>query len=154
MAPTSASSDSAPTGVRLAVAVKRLRTRLREVASAQSLGLPVPQLAILQRLRSDGPSTAAELAEFEHVSQQAIAQSLAALKRARLVRSTPDREDSRKNRITISAAGQRLFEKALTSRNAWLVQAIDSTIGAGEHAALEKAIELLERLADADVPTR
>jgi DNA-binding MarR family transcriptional regulator len=149
-----APADAAPPAIRLTMAIKRIRTRLREVASAGATGLPISQLAILQRLRTDGPATAASLAGAEHVSQQAIAQNLAALKRAGLVRATPDPEDSRKNRITISAAGTRLFEKALTSRNAWMVKAIEATIRPGEHAALEKTIELLERLADADVPAR
>jgi hypothetical protein len=38
----------------------------------------------------------------------------------------------------------------LLKKNAWLVRAIDSTIDVRERAALIKAIELLERLADAD----
>jgi len=151
---TKAPVDLAPAAVRLAVAIKRLRARWREAAWAGSTELPISQLAILQRLRTDGPATAAALAAAEHVSQQAIAQNLGALKRARLVRSTRDPDDSRKNRITISAAGTRLFEKALTSRTAWLVKAIESTISPSEHAALERSIELLERLADADVPVR
>ena len=45
----------------------------------------------------------------------------------------------------------RLLESLRSSREAWLVRAIDATVGADERAALDKAIELLERLADADL---
>jgi hypothetical protein len=47
-------------------------------------------------------------------------------------------------------AGHRLRESIIASRNAWLVRAIDSTLDVTERTALVKAIELLERLADAD----
>ena len=144
--------DRSSAGVRLAVAVKRLRTRLQEVAGTGSTGLPISQVAVLQRLRTNGPATAASLAAAEHVSQQAIAQTLAALKRAKLVLAKPDPADDRKSVISVSAAGERLFEKVIDSRSAWLMQAIESTISAAERPALEKTIELLERLADADVP--
>jgi DNA-binding MarR family transcriptional regulator len=137
-----------PVAVRLAVAIKRLRARLREAASASSTGLPISQLAIIQRLRADGPATAAALATAEHVSQQAIAQNLAALKRAGLVRAARDPTDKRKSLISVTDAGHSLFEAAIASRNAWLAQAIAATIQANERPALDKAIELLERLAD------
>jgi DNA-binding MarR family transcriptional regulator len=138
-----------PPAVRLAVAIKRLRARLQEAASASTMGLPIAQLAILKRLRDGGPTTAASLASAEHVTQQAIAQQLVALKHASLIRATADPADKRKSVIRITAAGQRLFESAIASRNAWLARAIDATIAASERPALDKAIALLERLAAA-----
>ena len=142
--------EQEPVAVRLAVAIKRLRTRLREVAGARSMGLSISQMAILQRLRNEGPATAAVLAGAEHVSEQAIAQNLSALKQAGLVQTTPDPADGRKRLVSVTAAGHHLFETILASRNAWLVQAIDTTIRPEERPALEQAIELLERLAHAD----
>jgi len=133
--------------VRLAVAIKRLRARLREAAWGSGVELPIAQLAIIKRLRDGGPTTAAVLAAAEHVSHQAIAQNLAALKRAGLVRTAPDPSDGRKSLIHITAAGSRLFESAVASRDAWLAHAIEQTIPAGERPALERAILLLERLA-------
>jgi DNA-binding MarR family transcriptional regulator len=138
--------------VRLAVAIKRLHGRLREAAWASGVELPIAQLALLKRLRDSGPSTAVALSAAEHVSHQAIGQGLAALKRAELVRSTPDPSDGRKSLVRITARGTRLFESALASRDAWLAHAIARTIAAGERAELGRAIVLLERLADADHP--
>jgi DNA-binding MarR family transcriptional regulator len=107
-------------------------------------------VAVIKRLRNDGPSTASVLAAAEHVSHQAITQTLAALKRAGLVRSAADPADGRKSVISVTPAGNRLFESARASRDAWLAQAIGHVISPRERAALEKSIELLERLADAE----
>jgi DNA-binding MarR family transcriptional regulator len=138
--------------VRLAVAIKRVHGRLREAAwaGAGEAELPVAQVAVIKRLRNDGPSTASVLAAAEHVSHQAITQTLAALKRAGLVRSAADPADGRKSVISVTPAGNRLFESARASRDAWLAQAIGHVISPRERTALEKSIELLERLADAE----
>jgi len=136
--------------VRLAVAIKRLRGRLREAAWAGEVELPIAQVAVLKRLLNDGPSTASTLAAAEHVTHQAITQTLAALKRAGLVRSAADPSDGRKSVISVTPAGNRLFESALASRDAWLARAIGHVVSPRERAALEKSIELLERLADAE----
>jgi len=87
------------------------------------------------------------LAAAEHVSHQAIAQNLVALKRAGLVRMAPDPSDGRKSLVRITALGGRLFASAVASRDAWLAHAIEETVPAGERSALERAILLLERLA-------
>jgi len=147
---TKAPVDLAPAAVRLAVAIKRLRARWREAAWAGSTELPISQLAILQRLRTDGPATAAALAAAEHVSQQAIAQQVAALRDAQLVTTRRDPDDGRKALVSITKRGLKLFDAAAESRNAWLMRAIASQVPAKERAALAKAIELLERLAAAD----
>jgi len=135
--------------VRLAVAFKRLYARLREAALASGMELPITQLAIIKHLLDHGPTTAARLSASEHVTHQAIAQNLAALKQAGLVRTAPDPSDGRKTLVHVTAAGGRLFESAIAARNAWLTHAIEQTVPAGERAALEHAILLLERLAAA-----
>jgi DNA-binding MarR family transcriptional regulator len=141
-----------PLAVRLALAIKRLRARFREAAWAGGVELPIAHVALLKRLRDAGPTTASELAAAEHVTHQAITQTLAALKLSGLVRSKADPNDGRKSVISVTAGGNRLFESAIASRDAWLARAIESVVGARERAALEKAIELLERLADAARP--
>jgi DNA-binding MarR family transcriptional regulator len=137
-----------PLAVRLAVAIKRLRARFREAVWA-GVALPIAHVAVIKRLRDDGPTTASELAAAEHVTHQAITQTLAALKRTRLVRSEADPTDGRKSVISVTPAGNRLFESAIASRDAWLARAIESVVSPRDRAALEKSIEFLERLADA-----
>lgn len=139
--------DPDTTAVRLAVAIKQLRTRVREAARGPAAGLSVSQLAIVKRLRDGGPATAASLAQAEHVSQQAIAQQVASLKRAGMVLTAPDPDDRRKTLIRLSAKAHKAFEAVLAARDAWLAQAIDATVSPRERRALDKAVELLERLA-------
>ena len=141
-----------PLAVRLAVAIKRLRGRFREAAWAGGVALPIAQVAVIKRLRNEGPATASALAAAEHVTHQAMAQTLGALKRAGLVRSAADPSDGRKSLISVTAAGHRLFESAVASRDAWLARAIESVVSPRERAALSKSVELLERLADAGAP--
>ena len=151
MAPKPARAPDADSlAVRLAVAVKRLRGSLREAAWANGGELPIAQLAVIKRLRSDGPTTASALAVAEHVTHQAITQTLAGLKRAGLVRSAADPSDGRKSVLSVTPAGNRLFESAIASRDAWLARAIERVVPPRERASLEKSIELLERLAGAD----
>ncbi len=138
------------TSLQLAVAVKRLKTRLREVAGPESMALPIGLLSLLERLLTAGPATAAQLALVEHVSQQAIAQSVERLKVAGLVQTDPDPDDRRKNLISVTAVGHDLVAQARADRTAWLDRAIEAVIPPEDRPALDKAIELLERLADAD----
>ena len=139
-----------PLAVRLALAVKRLRGRLSEAAWAREVALPIAQLAVIRRLRNGGATTASALAAAEHVTHQAITQTLGTLKRAGLVRSEADPSDGRKSLVSVTASGNRLFESAIASRDAWLARAIDSVVPPRERPALEKSVELLERLAGAE----
>jgi DNA-binding MarR family transcriptional regulator len=138
-----------PPALRLAMAIARVRARLREIDRSGSMGLTLSQLGIVNRLRRDGPATAASLATAEHVSQQAIAQILTTLKRAGLVEATPDPADGRKCLLEVTDAGHALIGSILASRNAWLVRAVEQTVGPDERDALDRVIDLLERLADA-----
>lgn len=133
--------------VRLAVVIKRLRTSLQDAALAGAMGLSLSELLILRRLRVDGPATAASLAAAEHVSHQAITQNLSELKSAGLVDVTPDPNDGRKKLISVTTDGNNLFEAVSASRNAWLTHVIEAAISESELPDLDKAIELLERLA-------
>jgi DNA-binding MarR family transcriptional regulator len=143
--------DTAKAAVRLAVAVKRLRSRMREESGATSAGLSVAQLSIFSRLMNEGPATAASLAAAEHVSQQAIAQNLAGLKADGLVSVTPDPADGRKSLLSVTAAGRRLYQSIMASRDDWLIRAIESVVGPGGRAVLDQAINVLEQLAEVDL---
>jgi DNA-binding MarR family transcriptional regulator len=137
--------------VRLAMAVSRLRSRIRIEAGMRSTGIPISQLAVLGRIIDEGPVTAAALAAGEHVTQQAIAQSLATLKERGLVEKQADPSDGRKNLVTATAAGRKLRETLAVSREEWLTQAIDAAVKPGQRPLLREAIELLERIADVEL---
>ena len=66
----------------------------------------------------------------------------------------PDPADGRKNLLEVTAAGRTLYETIISSRDDWLIEAIESVVGPGEQASLERAITLLERLGQVDLRTR
>lgn len=142
--------DTTRAALDLAVAIARVRSRLREEAGLKRAGLSVTQLSILTRVVEDGPITAAALAGAEHVSQQAIAQAVAALKAQGLVATRRDPSDGRKTLIEASPEGARLGEALDDSRVRWLAHAIDATVAPEERETLDSAIALLERLSRTD----
>ena len=144
----SRSQSEASDAVRLAMAVSRLRSRIRIEAGIRSTGIPISQLAVLGRIIGEGPTTAAALAAGEHVTQQAIAQSLATLKERRLVEKQADPSDGRKSLVTATTAGRELMDGITASRDEWLTQAIDAAVRPEERPLLTEAIGLLERIAD------
>lgn len=154
MAPTASSASREEMAVRLALVIKRIRARLQETRPDQAKSLPISQLAILKRLRDDGATTATTLAAAEHVTQQAIAQQVAALRDAGLVQTAADPTDRRRLLVSITRSGRKLFDAAVESRNAWLARAIGSEVSSKELPALAKAIDFLERLAASDVEAR
>jgi DNA-binding MarR family transcriptional regulator len=142
------SQNDASDAVRLAMAVSRLRSRIRIEAGIRSTGIPISQLAVLGRIIDEGPTTAAALAAGEHVTQQAIAQSLATLKERGLVEKQADPSDGRKSLVSATGAGRKLRDSITVSRDEWITQAIDAAVKPEERQLLREAIELLERLAD------
>ncbi|MGW2284848.1 MarR family winged helix-turn-helix transcriptional regulator [Streptomyces phaeochromogenes] len=142
---------SAETAQRLQDAMKRLRARLRSESGQHAVGLTATQLGVLVSVVREGPVTAARLAALEHVSAQAIAQSLAVLKAAGLVHGEPDPEDGRKKLMSADPSATELIDKLLNGRSSFLARAIDQVVAPDEREDVEKAIELLERLAEADL---
>jgi DNA-binding MarR family transcriptional regulator len=145
------SQGEASDAVRLAMAVFRLRSRIRIEAGLRSTGIPISQLAVLGRIIDEGPTTAAALAAGEHVTQQAIAQSLATLKQRGLVDKQADPSDGRKHLVSATAAGRELRESLAVSREEWLTRAVDAAVKPEERALLREAIGLLERIADVEL---
>ncbi|MCO6003513.1 MarR family transcriptional regulator [Actinoallomurus purpureus] len=145
------SKRSVATAQRLDFAIRRLRGRLRTESGMYSIGLTITQLSVLRSVVDKGPITAARLATLEHVSPQSIAQSLAVLKAARLVRGEPDPQDRRKTLISADSSAAELITSLLAGRESFLARAIDHVVAPEERKDLEKAIELLERLAAVDL---
>lgn len=145
-----AARPSDATAERLQHAMKRLRARLRSESGQNATGLTASQRAILATVVGDGPMTAARIAELEHVSPQSIGQSVTELKARGLVRADPDPSDGRKKLISAEAAANELIDSLTACRSSFLARAIDQVVGPDEREDLEKAIDLLERLATAD----
>jgi DNA-binding MarR family transcriptional regulator len=135
---------------RLIVAVTRLRNRLREEAGLHRTGLSISQIALLHSVVDEGPVTAARLAAAQHVSPQSVAQNLAVLKAAGLVRGRPDPLDGRKTLITAEPAAGQLLTSLDESRASFLTRAVERLTD-DERAGLEQTVALLERFATIDL---
>src|SRR5262249_50989168 len=125
--------------------------RLREEAGLDGTGLSVSQMSVLWHILQRGPVTAAELAAAQHVSPQSIAQNLAVLKAAGLVQTERHPSDGRKTLITATASSRQLVTSVRSLKESYLARAIHALVGPDERADLDRSIDLLERLATADL---
>lgn len=132
----------------LALAVSRLRARLRMEQSSVTSGQTVSQLAALGRIVEQGPLTASSLANAEHVRAQSMAETVKALKDDGLIAGEPDPGDRRKVLLYSTEAGRDLVKRINTSRGTWLAEAIDNHVTAHERKALERTVAVLLRLAE------
>jgi DNA-binding MarR family transcriptional regulator len=141
----------APGGTALGLmrAMTRLRARLRSEAPLDDLPVTWSHLTVLHRIVEQGPVTATELAQAEHVRRQSMAETLAGLRAGGLITDGKDPNDGRKVLVSATAAGRALVERSAATREAWLSKAISNTLDADEHRVLIRAAEIMDRLADA-----
>ncbi len=79
-----------------------------------------------------------------------MAQTVADLEADGLVERNPDPSDGRRAMVSLTAAGRSALEADRRHREGWLVRAIEE-LPAEDQVTVERAIEVLRRLADADV---
>jgi DNA-binding MarR family transcriptional regulator len=132
----------------LALAMMRLRARLRLESAPQGAGWTWSQVTTLSRIVAEGPSTVTQLARAEHVRPQSMAESVAALRREGLVTGSQDPDDRRKVRLEATEKGRALAAAIPALREAWLQAAITAALDDDERAQLGAAVLLLNRLAD------
>jgi len=132
-------------------AMTRLRARLRRESAPDEMPWTWSQLTTLVRLVEEGPTTASELAQAEHVRRQSMAETLAVLRDHGLVVSEPDPNDGRKTLISSTAEGRKLMATIPAAREAWLTDAMRSLLQPEEQKLLVQAAAIMNRLADADL---
>lgn len=141
-------SDSDRLAGELAQAMTRLRARLRLESAPDTWAWTWSQLNTLVRIATVGSSTAAELAQAEHVRPQSMAETVAALKRERLVVGRSDPADGRKVLLDATDEGRRLAATIPALREAWLDAAMHAALDDHEREQLGAAVALMNRLAD------
>ncbi|WP_459986206.1 MarR family winged helix-turn-helix transcriptional regulator [Nocardioides sp. AN3] len=110
------------------------------------------QLAVLGRIAEDQPITATDVAAAEHVRQQSVAEIVTTLRAQGLVQGEPHPRDRRKLLLSLTPQGQEYVESIQAYRGAWLARAIDMHVSAEERETLARAVTIMARLADAQVP--
>lgn len=128
---------------RLHSAAVRLIRGLRRVDVASGLG-PARLSALSVLVFADAP-TLGELAAIEQVRPPTMTRIVQGLEADGLVLRRPDPNDGRKSRLRPTRKGRRLMLLARDRRVALLRTRLDR-LGAAEHATLERAVAILERL--------
>jgi DNA-binding MarR family transcriptional regulator len=134
------------------MAMTRLRARLRLESSAPVRDWTWSQLSTLRRIIQHGPTTAAALAQIEHVRPQSIAETVAALKATGLVTTAPDPADGRKSLLTATPLGHQVADSVIAQREQWLTRALDEIATPAERLLLADAVTVLNKLADSHLP--
>jgi DNA-binding MarR family transcriptional regulator len=123
----------------------QLHRRLRQVDNA---GVLTPsQSAVLARLHRDGPATQAQLAAAEHVRQQSMSATLAALDELGYLERSRDPQDGRRTVVALSELGRKTVRGVHQHRDEWLAMALAGGFTAAERARLAEILPLLQRLA-------
>ncbi len=128
---------------RLHSAAIHLLRRVRKQDAATGEG--PARLSALSVLVFGGPKTLGELAAAEQVKPPTMSRIVAGLARSRLVTITADPHDARRMRIRSTAKGTRLLHKGRQLRIAYLAAHL-AELAPQELAALEEAVEILQRL--------
>jgi DNA-binding MarR family transcriptional regulator len=138
-------TDTAALASDLRVVLGRLLRRLRAEHR-----FPYTQGVVLGRLDREGVRSVSDLAAAERVRPQSMAQTVGDLEADGLVARRPDPDDRRRALVSLTEAGRAELEAERRRREGWLVRAIEE-LPADDREIVERAIVLLERLADADV---
>ena len=138
-------TDIAPLAADLRVVLGQLIRRLR----SENL-FPMNQAAVLGRLDRCGPQSVSDLAAAERVRPQSMAQTVGDLEADALVERKPDPDDRRRALVILTPAGKSRIEADRRAREGWLVKAFEE-MPQDDLATIERSVEILRRLADADV---
>ena len=132
---------------RLHSAAIHLLRRLRQTDDAT--GLSPARLSILSVLVFGGPRTIGALANAEQVRPPTISNLVSGLEREGLVKRRSDRDDKRVMRVSATAKGERVLQRARRLRLERLTQGL-ATLRPTEVAILDEAAALIERVAGFD----
>jgi DNA-binding MarR family transcriptional regulator len=143
--PVPTRTDIAPLAADLRVAVGQLVRRLR----SENL-FPLTQTWVLGRIDREGPASVSDLAQALRVRPQSMAQTVGDLEAEGMVERNPDPDDRRRALVSLTAAGQSRIEADRAAREGWLVRALEE-LPESDLETIERSVEILERVADADV---
>ncbi len=137
------STSEAELAARLRLAVSRLARRLRRESASD---VTASQLSALYTVARLGPLTLGDLSAAEGVRPPTMTRVVASLEQLGLVARTVDPSDRRVARVALTALGDDLLEASRHRKDAFLASRLRA-LGSDEREVLEKAAELLERLA-------
>jgi len=126
--------------------ISRLKRRLHEESRHDDY--TPSQVAVLVRLRHDGPATVTELARAEGVRPQSMGATVAALEAGGLISGAPDPADGRRTILSLTSFALSEIATSRAAKEGWLFSAVRSTFTEAERERLGEAVVLLRRLAE------
>lgn len=130
---------------RLRAAIAKLSRRLRHTAAGSDL--TPSDISVLTTIVRRGPSPIAELATIEAINPTMLSRIAGRLTQRGLIERIPDPDDRRSAKLAATAAGTRMRERIQRERAAAL-QAPIAALSARQRSTLEKALPVLEELAE------
>ncbi len=137
------STSEAELAARLRLAVSRLARRLRRESASD---ITASQLSALYTIARLGPLTLGDLSAAEGVRPPTMTRVVASLEALGFVARTVDPADRRVARVAVTTRGRDLVEASRHRKDAFLASRLRA-LSAEERAVLDKASDLLERLA-------
>jgi DNA-binding MarR family transcriptional regulator len=120
--------------------VRRLRTES---------DFPMSQMTVLGRLDRFGPASISDLAAYERVRPQSMAQTVREVEAAGWVSRRPDPDDGRRQILELTPEGLERLQANRAAREDWLTQALQRELDPAEREQLREALALVRRLSDA-----
>ena len=132
----------------LRLAVGRVARRLRRIYLDGGEGLSFLELAVLNRLRTSGPTSPGALAGDEGVTSAAVAATLTRLESQQLVSRSRAAGDGRRVVVLITEAGQRVLRRGEAASLGRIQEVLMGQFSAADRDRLAAAIPLLEKVAN------
>jgi DNA-binding MarR family transcriptional regulator len=119
----------------------------------EATGLSPARLSALSVIVFGGPLSLADLAAAEQVRPPTMSKIVGALEEEGLVKRSPDPNDGRAIRLSATATGVRVLERGRRMRVESLTARLQ-TLDRHEVAALDHAVEIMERVGGAETGRR
>lgn len=132
----------------LRIAVSRLARRLRNEGSG-SESLSATGIAVLARLRREGPQTLQALASAERIRPPSMTRIVDRLVELGHVTREPHPDDRRAVLVALASPGEEFLADTVRQRSSWLAERL-GRLDAPDRDAIAAALPALQRLADAE----
>jgi len=138
-------ADPRHTAVRLRASLSALQRQLRLALPPQRIG--VARLSVLSHLYRGGAMTPTALAALERVKLQTLTRLLAELEADGWIARAADPADGRRTLLSLTRLGVKQLTADVHRREASLAEAIERALSPAQHAALLRACDSLDALA-------
>lgn len=138
-----------PTAEDIAARIRPAMTKLYVMyfRIAEQSALTGPQLSIMARLKSNGPSRISQIAREEGIRMPTASNALHQLEQRELVERIRDEQDRRGVRVQLTRLGESELERVGEERTKYLAEML-GTLSEEDLAQLSEMTDIINKLAD------